>query len=103
MGNGDRLSRFHVIFWLLKDAFWCLGWETLATVMIFPTLAVTLLLLVTEKGERAFNIMLTSWVCMNIFWMLHELWGTPLGVTKVFMLLGAISSVKWLLEVRTRR
>lgn len=59
--------------------------------MVFPTIFFTVFLLITEKDQRDTNLILSSWVLMNIFWMLHELQGFPMFPVQISMFLGAIS------------
>jgi hypothetical protein len=61
--------------------------------MVFPTIFFTVFLLITEKGQRDTNLILSSWVSMNIFWMLHELQGFPMFPVQISMFLGAISVI----------
>jgi len=59
--------------------------------MVFPTIFFTVFLLITEKDQRDTNLILSSWVSMNIFWMLHELQGFPMFPVQISMFLGALS------------
>jgi hypothetical protein len=61
--------------------------------MVFPTIFFTVFLLITEKGQRDTNLILSSWVSMNIFWMLHELQGFPMFPVQISMFLGTISVI----------
>lgn len=73
----SRLSSLHIIFWLLKDTFWCLGWTPGAVIMLFPTLILTVIMLAKDKENKVENVLLTCWIVMNCFWMSHELLNTP--------------------------
>jgi hypothetical protein len=83
----------HFTSWLLKDAFWCLKLPMFVAFMILPTTILTIYLFVTEKGNRKTNFVLSCWVFMNVFWMLHELYGTPFWVIIFFMAGGIIGSI----------
>jgi hypothetical protein len=78
----------------MKDVFWCLKLPVMATFMVFPTGFLTLYLLFKEKDNLNSNLILSSWVFMNIFWMLHELQNFPLWLVHIWMFLGGISILK---------
>lgn len=96
--NSLDLQELHVISWLLKDMFWCLKLNVLATFMIFPTAFLTIFLLIKEKDKRLLNITLFSWVFMNITWMLHEIHNTPEWPIRVFMLLGVATTIRFIIN-----
>ena len=87
-----KINTMHVFFWLVKDMCWCLHLTALATLMVFPTVSLTGYILFTQKESREENLILTCWVMMNVFWMLHELHGTSKSPIYLFMGLGLISS-----------
>lgn len=89
-----NIHKIHVISWLFKDIFWCLKFTILATIMIIPTVILTVYLLVSEKDNRETNLLLFSWVFMNIFWMVNELYGTPFWFVIIFMLSGVFFTFK---------
>lgn len=91
--SGWSLQKSHFTCWLIKDLFWCLKLKWLATLMVFPTIFFTVFLLFTEKDQRDTNLILSSWVSMNIFWMLHELQGFPMFPVQISMFLGAFSVI----------
>jgi len=64
--------------------------------MVVPTGFLTLYILFKEKQNRESNLILSSWVFMNIFWMLHELQGFPLWTVQTFMMMGGISVLRTL-------
>jgi hypothetical protein len=80
----------------MKDVFWCLKLPLMATLMVVPTGFLTLYILFKEKQNRESNLILSSWVFMNIFWMLHELQGFPLWTVQTFMMMGGISVLRTL-------
>ena len=80
----------------MKDVFWCLKLPLAATFMVFPTGLLTLYILFKEKNNLDSNLILFSWVFMNIFWMLHELQGFPLWTVQTFMVMGGISVLRTL-------
>ncbi len=83
----------HFTSWLLKDVFWCLKLPLFATLMVIPTTFLTLYILFKEQDNRDTNLILSSWVFMNIFWMLHELQNFPYWPVQVFMILGGLAVV----------
>ena len=94
--KGWTIHDFHVISWLLKDAFWCLKFTWLATFMVFPTAMLTFVILYKERNHT--NLILSFWVFMNIFWMLHELQNFPEWPIKVFMFLGIFSIFAYIIK-----
>jgi hypothetical protein len=64
--------------------------------MVFPTGFLTLYILFKEKQNRESNLILSSWVFMNIFWMLNELQGFPFWTVQLFMLTGIFSVLRTL-------
>jgi hypothetical protein len=62
--------------------------------MVFPTGLLTLYLLFKEKEYLNSNLILSSWVFMNIFWMLHELQNFPMWSVHIWMILGGLSILK---------
>jgi hypothetical protein len=95
-----NIQEFHVISWLLKDIFWCLKFTWMATFMVIPTSILTLYLLLTEKNNIDGNITLTSWVFMNVFWMLHELQNLPFWPVQIFMFLGIFNTLRLIIKRR---
>lgn len=89
-------QNLHIISWLLKDIFWSMKWVWLASFMVLPTSFLTIYILITDKENRNSNLILSSWVFMNVFWMLHELHSTPYWPVQVFMLSGILSIINLL-------
>jgi hypothetical protein len=83
----------HFTSWLLKDVFWCLKLPLFATLMVIPTTFLTLYILFKEQDNRDTNLILSSWVFMNIFWMLHELQNFPYWPVQVCMILGGLAVI----------
>jgi hypothetical protein len=95
-----NIHEIHVISWLLKDVFWTLKWTWMATVMVLPTLLLALYIFIREKESRDSNLVLLSWLNMNIFWMLHELQNLPYWPVQLFMFLGIFSTFRLILKKR---
>jgi hypothetical protein len=93
-----NIQELHVTSWLLKDMFWCMKFTWLATIMVFPTSVLTIYLLFKEKDNIDANLVLTSWVFMNVFWMLHELQNFPFWFVQIFMLLGIFNTFRLILK-----
>jgi hypothetical protein len=93
-----EVHEIHVTSWLLKDIFWCFKLVSLATAMIVPTAFFTIYLLVKEKKHRQINLILASWVFMNIFWMVHELYGFPFWPIYIFVISGLTVIIKSFLK-----
>ncbi|HVH43235.1 MAG TPA: hypothetical protein VM925_12860 [Labilithrix sp.] len=83
------------IAWFTMDACWMLGAESLALVLVLPT--VVLNLVVFRYAPRTWASALVTgamvaWACMNVLWMVHDFgmirWGLVAG--KVFLALGAL-------------
>ena len=78
--SNERLSRFdnmHILFWLIKDMSWCLMSKTIGTVMIAPTIAVALIILVRSREHLTsfvHNLAVLFWISANSLWMLGEMY-----------------------------
>lgn len=59
--------------------------------MVIPTVFLTVYILFKEPENRDTNLILSSWVFMNIFWMLHELQNLPYWPVQVCMILGGLA------------
>jgi hypothetical protein len=71
--NRLLILKLHIVFWFLKDCFWCLQWATLSKIMIIPTIILTIILLRIDRENRIENLAITSWILMNALWLLHEM------------------------------
>lgn len=78
--SNERLSRFdnmHILFWLIKDMSWCLMSKTIGTVMIAPTIAIALIILVRSREHLTsfvHNLAVLFWISANSLWMLGEMY-----------------------------
>jgi hypothetical protein len=73
-----QMENMHILFWLLKDISWCMGWKTLGILMIVPTLGIALIIAWrtrTLKPELAHNLAIVCWISANSYWMLSEFFG----------------------------
>jgi hypothetical protein len=77
----DKLTRFrpfenfHIVLWLVKDLCWCLLSETLGVIMIFPTVALAIIITWLHrhtKVELFHNLAVVLWLFANSIWMIGE-------------------------------
>lgn len=77
--SNERLSRFdnmHILFWLIKDMSWCLMSKTIGTIMIAPTIAIALVILVRSREHMTsfvHNLAVLFWISANSMWMAGEM------------------------------
>lgn len=95
-----NIHEIHIISWLLKDIFWTLKWTWMATTMVLPTALLAIYIFIMDKESKDSNLVLLSWLSMNIFWMLHELQNLPYWPVQVFMFLGILSTFNLILKRR---
>jgi hypothetical protein len=76
----ERLSRFdnmHILFWLIKDMSWCLMSKTIGTIMIAPTIAIALIILIRSREHLTsfvHNLAVLFWISANSLWMIGEMY-----------------------------
>jgi hypothetical protein len=73
------LENLHVLFWLIKDICWCIGFKPLGIAMIFPTLSVAIYIMVKNRhmvSELTHNLAIMLWITANSMWMIFEFTGT---------------------------
>ncbi len=73
-----KMENMHIVFWLLKDISWCMIWKVLGIAMIFPTLAIAVIIAWRTrsiKSELAHNLAILFWISANSFWMISEFLG----------------------------
>ncbi|RSK42541.1 hypothetical protein EI293_14815 [Hymenobacter perfusus] len=84
------MENLHILFWLLKDIGWCMLWKPLGISMIFPTLAIALIITWRTRhiaAELAHNLAIVFWISANSYWMISEflefdtarIWGNVTG------------------------
>jgi hypothetical protein len=72
------MENMHIIFWLLKDVAWCMGWKVFAVVMIIPTLFISLVIAWRTRNimsELCHNLAISVWISANSLWMITEFVG----------------------------
>ena len=70
-----KMENLHIVFWLLKDISWCMGWKTLGIVMVIPTLIIAIVICWRTRqymSELCHNIAITVWIAANSYWMISE-------------------------------
>lgn len=68
----------HIIFWLIKDMSWAMGWKWLGMVMMIPTLFISILITYKLKDnvrEWYHNNAVSLWIIANSYWMISEFYG----------------------------
>lgn len=85
-----HIQEIHVITWLIKDIFWCFKFVWMATIMVIPTTLIAFYILYKDKENRQTNLIMLSWLFMNIFWMLHEIHNFNFFPVYLFMMSGFI-------------
>ena len=73
----DKIKRFenlHIFFWLIKDTCWMLEYKLIGALMIIPTIAVAIYIVMkTRRTPEVFiNLAVFCWISANSFWMLME-------------------------------
>ena len=77
-----RIENLHILFWLIKDAFWALNLRIPGLIMIVPTvLAAVLITWQTRKiiSELVHNLAVVFWIFANCTWMIGEFYGWDEG------------------------
>lgn len=73
-----KMENLHIVFWLFKDVAWCLGLKWLGTVMIIPTLIISIVIAYRTRkyiSELCHNMAITVWISANSYWMISEFFG----------------------------
>ncbi len=73
-----KMENMHILFWLIKDLSWCMIWQVLGILMIFPTLIISIIIAWRTRrmaSELAHNLAVTFWITANSYWMISEFWG----------------------------
>ena len=70
-----KMENLHIVFWLLKDISWCMVWKPLGIAMIFPTLAIAIIIAYRTRdlmSEVCHNLAIVVWITANSYWMISE-------------------------------
>lgn len=74
----EFLERNINFLWLLMDGLWMWGLKLIPTLLVFPTIAITLVFfLYSNKTPMVLVgiIVGSSWMLLDIFWMISEFYG----------------------------
>ncbi len=69
------LENAHILFWLIKDTCWSMGWRTGGMTMIAPTLGMAIFIVWKSRHSRPdlfHNIAICLWIAANTLWMTGE-------------------------------
>lgn len=69
------MENLHILFWLIKDICWCVGFKPLGITMIFPTLSMAIYIMWQNRkhvSELTHNIAIALWIAANSMWMIFE-------------------------------
>jgi dolichol kinase len=78
-----RVENLHIIFWLIKDASWCLLWRPLGVAMVIPTILIALWIVIKLRKnikEFAYNLAVLFWISANSTWMIGEFYCDKLSL-----------------------
>lgn len=70
-----KMENLHIVFWLFKDISWCMIWPPLGISMIFPTLAIAIIIAIRTRqymSELCHNLAIVLWITANSYWMICE-------------------------------
>ncbi len=73
-----KFENLHIIFWLVKDMSWSMGWRIMGISMIFPTLLLSIYLTKKFKENQSewyHNMAVICWIVANSYWMISEFYG----------------------------
>jgi len=73
----DKIRKYeslHIVFWLIKDTCWMLETRWLGALMIAPTLAVAVYIIVKtwRMPDVYINLAIFFWITANSYWMCVE-------------------------------
>jgi len=69
------IENLHILLWLFKDMCWAMVWRPGGIIMIAPTIAVAIYLLIKSRHKRTelyHNAAVVMWILANSTWMLGE-------------------------------
>jgi hypothetical protein len=70
-----KFENLHIIFWLIKDMSWAMGWKVFGVLMIAPTLLLSIYMSKYFReipSERYHNYAVICWIIANSYWMTSE-------------------------------
>lgn len=78
-----RIENLHILFWLIKDAFWALNLRVPGLIMIVPTVLAALIITWQTRNlisELVHNLAVVFWIFANCTWMIGEFYGLDGGL-----------------------
>lgn len=69
-----KFENLHILLWLIKDTSWMMEWRVLGICMMFPTIAVAVIIAIKTFRETEFfiNLAIFFWITANSYWMCCE-------------------------------
>ena len=69
-----KWENLHIPLWLVKDTCWMLEWRWLGVLMVIPTVAMAIYILLKSISHVEFyiNLAICFWITANSFWMCAE-------------------------------
>lgn len=69
-----KLENIHILFWLFKDGFWMLNFQTLAIIMVIPTIIIAIInvFIIKQELEILIHLAILCWILANCIWMFNE-------------------------------
>lgn len=74
----EFLERNINFLWLLMDGLWMWGLKLVPTILVFPTIAVTIAFFIYSNKTSMVLVGVivgSSWMLLDIFWMISEFYG----------------------------
>jgi hypothetical protein len=69
------IENLHIVFWLIKDLCWCIGFKSLGIAMVVPTLCIAGYIVWQNRtiaSELYHNLAVLFWIVANSYWMISE-------------------------------
>ena len=85
-------NKLHILSWVLTDIAWYFQQSELTMLMIIPTLLLTGYILTSQRDKIEENLVMSSWVLVNIMWLLHKIQDWSMIPVFAFMLMGVVFS-----------
>lgn len=89
-------DRIHILFWLCKDSSWLLGFKFLGTILIIPTIGVSLAMVWLNRNDRLpflIELAVLCWICANSIWMIDEFYELGIKFISIYLFLSGIGII----------
>jgi uncharacterized membrane protein YoaK (UPF0700 family) len=90
-------DNLHILLWLLKDISWMLKWKIFGIIMIFPTIAMALLILRSKhQSKENFlpDLAVLLWILANSLWMISEFYDLHIEwIPTLFFAMGLLTII----------